>query len=86
MTWTLEGDKNDHVIAKQSYAYLAQYEPGKKYLTNHIRKGTVDNWSSYMNDEQSQRLDAMMAEAFRDMPGLETFLWPQSNREKYGKQ
>ncbi|CAF2952070.1 unnamed protein product [Rotaria sp. Silwood2] len=42
----------------------------------HVREGVVGNWSSTMNEKQSQRLDKVFAEKTRDMSGLDKLFLP----------
>ena len=54
-------------------AFLAQHGQASDHSMRFIRKGIVGDWSSWMTDEQRQRLDAITIEKTRDMPGLEAF-------------
>ncbi|CAF1080461.1 unnamed protein product [Rotaria sp. Silwood1] len=51
-----------------------------------IRKGIVGDWSSFMNDEQSQQLDRITAEKTRHMLGLSSFWNPSSKIDKHEQE
>ncbi len=61
--------------------FLAQHGQATDHSMHFIRKGIVGDWSSYMTDEQSQRLDAITIDKTHHMLGLEAFWQPQANME-----